>query len=623
MQFQQDQDLQEITASGLGLPTRYTVMAAIGRGGMGCIYKAQDSELNVEVAIKLLHEDLCTTVEGHQRFLREARALASLTHENIIGIRQMGISEQGRPFQVVDLLDGETLGDRLLRTGPLAIAEFCHIFAQIADALEYSSSKNIIHRDIKPSNIFLCGGEPDKEKVKAVLLDFGIAKIIQEDDDPEKTVTATAFVVGSPLYMSPEQCRGSRVDHCSDMYSLGCVMYESLAGNPPLRGESHMETMYMHMNHPVPQLQALTRSGNQGTSMLAEVIGQCLSKDPQKRPRSFAELKQCLMGVSPDSRALRFIVSPDTPKKKKVNPRILAGSCLALLIIVIAVFWWKHGRDELCFGTNRTSADSLAKLTQKVRIAKQRYQTAVDENRDSLASVLREDLPTLANCYAAVHQYDDAEAMLKEIFPLCSNLPDKHFRRARIWQQLFDISLKRFSRAPDSQREHWLEHADDYIRNAIQESEENELNHAACESHLRRVRLLCEWKRIAQSQADFDRFITQLHQLTVPLSVSNLEGFRPHDRRLHDPETFVRDTIRFQQNATNKELLVLCDHCTRIGEFFISIGHFELIPLTLRRAKACLTRALALGISEKSDEYQTRIARVKQLETSTKVRSAL
>ncbi len=307
----------------LGIEGRYAISSRIGAGGMGEVFKARQIDIERDVAIKILSVQIEGTAEAAQRFLREAKVLSALEHPHIVRLYHFGMSGS-RPYQVVDFLDGISLSTRL-EQGPLSLEEFGQIFAQIIDALRYASERGLVHRDIKPGNIFLCR-QPDN-RIHAVLLDFGIVRQMECKD---ATLTSTQAVLGSPPYMSPEQCKGSVVDFRSDIYSLGCTMFQSLTGEPPFSADNIIEIMLCHMNSPAPQLTAFIR-GKKCDSEIAKIVEHCLAKDPSDRPGSFQELGLKLTeAVESASGDLAFV----PPKsRKKATSRIMIGVMSLLLVI--------------------------------------------------------------------------------------------------------------------------------------------------------------------------------------------------------------------------------------------------------------------------------------------------
>ncbi len=219
--------LSDDIESGQLFNGRYQVIERLAAGGMGVVYKAREIMLNRVVAIKMLQMNNATEVSV-RRFQQEAQALAGLNHPNLVKVFALGVTDFGQPFMVMEFLDGIGLDALVRDNGRLPVERALSIFDQVCCGLEYVHDFGILHRDLKPSNIMLSGAE---QKVK--LVDFGIAKIM--DKTATKALTQTGEVFGSPLYMSPEQARGMPTDARSDIYSLGCVMYELLSGVPPFQ----------------------------------------------------------------------------------------------------------------------------------------------------------------------------------------------------------------------------------------------------------------------------------------------------------------------------------------------------------------------------------------------------
>jgi serine/threonine-protein kinase len=216
-------DLQSRLVDALG--GRYTIERELGRGGMSIVYLAHDHRNERRVALKVLRPDLAHSL-GPERFLREIKVAAGLTHPHILPLFDSGIAD-GLLFYTMPYVEGETLRHRLIRRKRLPVAEAVVIARDVADALAYAHTQNIVHRDIKPENILLEAGHP-------VVSDFGIARAISAAD--ASRMTGTGIVVGTVDYMSPEQAAGNEVDGRSDIYSLGCVLYEMIIGRPPFTG---------------------------------------------------------------------------------------------------------------------------------------------------------------------------------------------------------------------------------------------------------------------------------------------------------------------------------------------------------------------------------------------------
>src|SRR5438477_1236648 len=223
------------------LAGRYTIERELGRGGMATVYLAQDRKHHRQVAIKVLKPELAAAL-GPERFLREIDTAARLTHPHILPLHDSG-EAAGLLYYVMPYVEGETLRDRLEREGQLPLEEAVRITREVASALSYAHSHDVVHRDIKPENILLSGGE-------AVVADFGIARAITAAARGQ--LTETGIAIGTPGYMSPEQGAASaRVDERSDIYSLGCVLYEMLAGEPPYTGVNARSVIAKQITDPV------------------------------------------------------------------------------------------------------------------------------------------------------------------------------------------------------------------------------------------------------------------------------------------------------------------------------------------------------------------------------------
>lgn len=258
----------------------YEIIEELGRGGMGVIYKARHRLWDSLVTVKMLNPNLIGSMESLQRFRLEARAASKLNHENVVSVLDFGVLPGGRCYMVMELVDGAALDALIDITGPMHYTEAIPVFRQICLALEHAHKAGVLHRDLKPGNVMVTGAHPPKAK----LLDFGIAKLI---DDPQAVkLTRTGEVFGTPSYMSPEQCSGGALDARSDMYSMGCLMYEVLSGSRPYLANSSAEVMYMHLNQEIPELPNEVEIPAQ----LKTIVRRCLAKEKEQRFGSLQEL---------------------------------------------------------------------------------------------------------------------------------------------------------------------------------------------------------------------------------------------------------------------------------------------------------------------------------------------
>lgn len=289
----------------------YHLLKELGRGGMGAVFLAQHRLIDKPVALKILFPDL-VNASTWQRFEREGRVLARLHHPGIVGVLNMGVDDGRCPFYVMELLEGLSLSQCLESRERLTLSESVNIFAQVAEAMHFAHEKGVIHRDLKPSNIMLIDRSEiksrrtrgsDLSKCTIKIVDFGIAKSIENKGQAASTLlnsaenqklqslTQTGEIFGTPFYLSPEQCLGRPVSRQTDIYALGCSLFETLTGQPPFRGSSAFETMGMHLAAPVP---AISQYVHDLPVEVQSIINLCLSKNTVSR---YASMKQLALDL--------------------------------------------------------------------------------------------------------------------------------------------------------------------------------------------------------------------------------------------------------------------------------------------------------------------------------------
>ncbi|HYG81087.1 MAG TPA: serine/threonine-protein kinase, partial [Pyrinomonadaceae bacterium] len=277
--------------------SHYRILERLGEGGMGVVYSAEDTHLGRPVAVKFLAPANTDTHHFKARFLREARSASALSHPNIAMIYDYGETEEGFPFIVMELVRGRPLSE-VLEESDLTLERAVQIIADVADALGEAHSAGIVHRDIKPSNVFI------NERGQVKVLDFGLAKQLHEDHghgDPEaRTLLATRtrsdIVVGTPLYLSPEQATSAPVDGRSDLFALGALLYECVAGRPAFSGASVIEigAQIIHVNPPPP-----SAFNPRVPKELDRIVMKALAKRPEARYQSAREMIEDLRAVRP------------------------------------------------------------------------------------------------------------------------------------------------------------------------------------------------------------------------------------------------------------------------------------------------------------------------------------
>jgi serine/threonine protein kinase/tetratricopeptide (TPR) repeat protein len=317
------------------LAGRYELRHEIGRGGMATVYLALDHRHGGRVAIKVLHPELGSTMGG-PRFLREIQIAARLQHPNILPVLDSG-EAAGTSYFVMPFVEGESLGQRLTRETRLPVDEAVRLIAEVADGLQHAHEAGFVHRDIKPGNILLSHGH-------AILADFGVARAL--DVSSAERLTDSGLAVGTVAYMSPEQAGADKVDGRSDIYSLGCVLYETLAGSPPFTGPSAQAIMARNAIDPVPSIRTV-RPGV--PPALEAAITRALAKVPQDRFASAREFREEILraATTPTGSAL----PPTVPTARRRPSRL--PLILAAVLVVAAVAVWLRGNSRPALDPNR------------------------------------------------------------------------------------------------------------------------------------------------------------------------------------------------------------------------------------------------------------------------------
>jgi eukaryotic-like serine/threonine-protein kinase len=343
---------------------RYELEELVGTGGMSSVYRAHDRLLERDVALKVLHERFTAEGDHVERFRREARSVAQLSHPNIVTVIDRG-EQDGRQFIVFEYCDGENLKDLIARKGPLPEREAVELALQIARALGFAHEHGLVHRDVKPQNVLLNGDGETK------VTDFGIARSL----DVHGGLTQTGTVMGTSDYIAPEQARGSRADAQSDIYSLGAVLYEMLTGEVPFPGDNFVSVALRHINEPVPSV----RDRRPDVSpRLDAAVQRAMAKDPRDRFGSMDELCAELSGslnepegapsgaetmvVAPQRRLGRRRRAPRPPAERpSVWPLILLLAGLAVLAgILAAVFTFTDSTSKITDFVHKAGVGSAA-----------------------------------------------------------------------------------------------------------------------------------------------------------------------------------------------------------------------------------------------------------------------
>lgn len=322
---------------GVILPKKYRIIGLLGRGAMSVVYRGVHEPTGQTVAVKLLKSHLVSDTVSARRFQMEAQTVGALQHPNIVDVLHHGVTEQGVPYLVMELVAGDSLADILRTENSISVNRIIRIFAQAASALAYAHDRGVIHRDIKPSNIVVMNTQEERDVVKIV--DFGIAKM-QGYGITSQNLTATGEVVGTPMYMSPEQTMGKDLDGRSDIYSLGCVMYECITGTPPFVGQSAVDTMHKQILQDAVPVDTV-RPDLYIPERLKNVINLAMTKDVRYRYQHMRELQADLEDVNRSTMVNAIVPEiKDTGTWQRLmqgNFKFVAAGIAAVIIIGTAI----------------------------------------------------------------------------------------------------------------------------------------------------------------------------------------------------------------------------------------------------------------------------------------------
>ncbi len=315
------------------LPTigAYNVLRKIGEGGMGAVYLGEHTLLGRKAAIKVLLPSLSADQAVVRRFFNEARAVTQISDPGIVQVFDFGYHTDGSAFIVMELLEGESMTTRLRRIGTLNVSDCVRLVRMTATSLAAAHAKGIVHRDLKPDNIFIVGDPAVTGGERPKILDFGIAKL--SGDVPDMHKTRTGALIGTPVFMSPEQCRGAgQIDHLSDIYSLACVMFRLLTGRPPFVSQGSGEVIAMHLREPAPFAAAHVPELPDTVDL---ILQRCLQKNPAARFQSMTELAAALGQVelmlhhsSQPTIAVSGVTTPTPSAWPSATPSPLAPSTI-------------------------------------------------------------------------------------------------------------------------------------------------------------------------------------------------------------------------------------------------------------------------------------------------------
>ena len=312
---------------GTVIEGRFTMLQEIGAGGMGKVYRARQLSVGRDVAVKVLHPRLVSDSRAAKRFLKEARIVSSLRHPNTVTVFDFGETAGGALFMAMELLHGRPLS-KAAEAGQMTIERVAHILGQVCDSLSEAHGLGLVHRDLKPENIFILEGEGHRDTVK--VLDFGIARLSNGEGTK---ITSAGGIVGTPTYMSPEQIQGKPVDRRSDIYSLGVVMYELLAGAPPFVAKTVPALYLQHVMDVPARLE--TKNPNVPRAA-ADLVAAMLAKDCDDRPQTTGEIRTALSALAA---ARPFELTPTKRRRRADLVRYAVAAVGVVALVCLAVFW--------------------------------------------------------------------------------------------------------------------------------------------------------------------------------------------------------------------------------------------------------------------------------------------
>ena len=316
---------------------QFELLERIGAGAMGTVYRAWQNTMDRPVAVKVLRGELLRDAAVVKRFYREARAVARLSHPNIITVFLVAECDDGAPYIVMEMVEGPSLAQRLEADGRLEPGRAVRIATQIAAALAEAHAASVVHRDLKPENILLAPRRGQAEAVK--VLDFGIAKLLASGT--ESHLTSTGALFGTPHYISPEQASGAEIDHRADLYSLGVILYRMLTGRLPFEGSTGMSVVLKHL-HEVPM--APRELAPEMPPALEEVVLRAMAKDPAERFQTADDMAAALLSFDARRMTTRSMIAPEEPSRilRAARRPALWAPALALAIAGAGVVGWLH-----------------------------------------------------------------------------------------------------------------------------------------------------------------------------------------------------------------------------------------------------------------------------------------
>jgi len=406
-------------AVGSIVNNRYEVLQEVGEGGFAWVYKARDNQLGRIVALKILKPHCLCNDDDLARFQREAVFLAKLLHPHIVQVYAFEILNDSLPCMVMEYLEGKSLAKYLRENGKLIPTIFNHVLLQVCSALSYAHKLGFVHRDLTPSNIFLIG---EAENCDVKIIDFGLSKIL---NDTSNKLTQTGLIIGTPAYMSPELVRAQGVDQRSDIYSLGCVMYEALSGKAAFTADSPVSIL-MLQQHQYPSKPDLGLANAEQEMLLSQIMLKCLQKDPDQRFGSCDEIANALIQASERGRVDASVskvwdIHPWAVASKKPSSALKLFALVFLIVGLVAIGAINliPKRDHYHNpGQARTAVVLKAKSVRLKEDECIRSLKRAEEKFGVNSMNLLTPLSALANFYRDEQKYDRAESLMERVLAI-------------------------------------------------------------------------------------------------------------------------------------------------------------------------------------------------------------
>lgn len=446
------QDL--LFTSGNIIDEKYEIISCLGKGGMGTVYKAKQDGLSRTVALKILQAGLADDGESWSRFEREAVALAQLSHRNIATFYSYGVWQERVPYIAMEYLDGLSLADTIVKEEKLDWGRSLKLIMQVCDAMSFAHNNGIVHRDLKPSNIILLK-HSSEELVK--VMDFGLAKLLHPDGREAQKLTQTGMLVGSVQYLSPEQSKGLKADHRSDIYAVGCVLYECLTGAPPFSADNPIGIIHKHANEePQPASSRLQESLPSG---LDDVLLKTLAKEPNDRHQSMLDLRNDLneilhgragLSISSAQRTGKASELSESIRKRNQTVALLAVAAVACSMVLIGVYALKSSRpkdqqkpidtlaqkNNFIAAQNEAAAGNMAFAEANNEEAMKHFIACIDlvqsSKRPKEILLKLEAMSKLGNCYINIGQPEKARKIYTDVVQLMEEEVDPKSNNRRL-----------------------------------------------------------------------------------------------------------------------------------------------------------------------------------------------